>query len=354
MLNFCTLFDSNYLSRGLALYESLMASCPNSHLYIFAFDDVCYQILQRLSLTNATIIALEELESSDNALLQAKKTRTPVEYCWTCTPAIILYSIQKFHLNVCTYLDADLYFFSSPQVLLDELSQKSILITSHRYTPEYNQEKASGKYCVQFMTFKNDTNGMIALNWWHAACIDWCYNRVEDGKLGDQKYLDDWPVRFDGVHELEHLGGGVAPWNVQQYEFFKTKDVVAGKKISSNIMFELVFYHFHSLKFLTNERVHLGGYFICHTTIQLIYAQYITHLEKIKMNLGKINPLLDPHGKAKNVYNVGVRNKIKQNISFVKNSIMKLMHHSQAKKYCLRKPNIFQIKRIVEQAMNHE
>lgn len=38
MFNFCTLFDSYYLDKGIALYESLEKVCKDFHLYIFCFD----------------------------------------------------------------------------------------------------------------------------------------------------------------------------------------------------------------------------------------------------------------------------------------------------------------------------
>jgi len=172
MLNYCTLFDSNYSSRGLAMYRSLNENAKDFHLFIVAFDDKCYEMLLKLSLKNVTVISLTEFE--DEQLLTIKSTRTPQEYCWTCTPSIILYCINKFNLKICTYIDADLLFYSDPEILIDEMGDKSVLITEHRYSPEYDQTKTSGKYCVQFVTFKKDVNGMIVLNWWRDACLDWC------------------------------------------------------------------------------------------------------------------------------------------------------------------------------------
>ena len=276
MHNFCTLFDSHYLTRGVALYESLLENCPEFHLYIYAFDDVSFEILVSLNLSHATIVSLGELE--DEALLEVKSTRSVAEYCWTCTPSIIKHAIETYQLPACTYLDADVYFFSDPAPLIDELGDGSILITEHRYTSEYNQTKNSGIYCVQFTTFKNDTSGMSALNWWRQACIEWCYNRVEDGKFGDQKYLDDWPVRFEGVHVLQHLGGGVAPWNVQQYDL-------------SDPRFEVVFYHFHGLKFIQNQMVNLGKYKYTPAVLSRVYEPYISHIERINAQLASISPV---------------------------------------------------------------
>ena len=260
----------------MALYESLLENCPEFHLYIYAFDDVSFEILVSLNLSYATIVSLGELE--DEALLEVKSTRSVAEYCWTCTPSIIKHAIETYQLPACTYLDADIYFFSDPASLIDELGDGSILITEHRYTSEYNQTKNSGIYCVQFTTFKNDTSGMSALNWWREACIEWCYNRVEDGKFGDQKYLDDWTVRFEGVHVLQHLGGGVAPWNVQQYDL-------------SDPRFAVVFYHFHGLKFIQNQMVNLGKYKYTPAVLSRVYEPYISHIERINAQLASISPV---------------------------------------------------------------
>ena len=81
--NFCTLFDSNYLTRGLALYYSLEKHCADFHLYIFAFDKKCYQVLKKINLSKATIISLTEFE--DVELLKVKPSRSKAEYCLTST-----------------------------------------------------------------------------------------------------------------------------------------------------------------------------------------------------------------------------------------------------------------------------
>ena len=83
MYHFCTLFDSFYLTRGVAMYNSLEECGTDFHLYIFAFDDVSFEILNQLNLKHATIISLKEFE--DEKLLDVKPSRSKAEYCWTCT-----------------------------------------------------------------------------------------------------------------------------------------------------------------------------------------------------------------------------------------------------------------------------
>ena len=288
MQNFCTLFDSNYLTRALVMYHSLEHTGENFKLYAVCFDDLSYQILTRLALPRMEAIPLAAFETPQ--LQEIKGQRTAGEYCWTCTPHVIRYVLDTYRLPQVTYLDADLCFYAKPSLLLAEFetSGASVLITEHRYTPRYDQSATSGIYCVQFMTFKADERGSEALQWWQDRCLEWCFARFEDGKFGDQKYLDDWTQRFKGVHVLEHVGGGVAPWNVQQYAVSQDR---GGSMTVSGV--PLVFYHFHGYRHYTDGVHDLGTYRLDRAVIDLIYKPYIQQLSRAHAEICAVDPGFD-------------------------------------------------------------
>ena len=296
MINFCTLFDSNYLTRGLALYESLEKNCASFHLYVVAFNEDCYTYLKNSGLECITPIALKDFE--DKKLLEVKPTRSIAEYCWTCTPSVILYCLNTFTLPSCTYVDADMIFYKDPGLLFDELKADSILITEHRYSKEYDQSATHGKYCVQFMFFKNNDPGLCALSWWRDRCLEWCFSYQEDGKFGDQKYLDDWTTRFPGVHVLQHPGGGVAPWNVQQFGFVAEDGDIRIIENKSGDRYPLVFFHLHGLKFYTDNTVSLSGslYEIKQEVKSLVYRPYVARLLEIAERLKREGTNFDVSG----------------------------------------------------------
>ncbi|MFI5148633.1 MAG: glycosyl transferase [Bacteroidia bacterium] len=295
-MNFCTLFNTAYLSRGLVLYQSLRTYAPESHLYVFAFDQQVFDFFKKENLPGLTVIPLSEFE--DPELLRVKPSRSAAEYCWTSTPSTILFCIRKFNLPACTYVDADLCFYANPEVLLSEMGTDSVQITEHRYSREYDQSKASGKYCVQFMTFRNDKTGMIILESWRNSCLLWCYARVEEGKFGDQKYLDYWQDQFGHVNELKHPGGGLAPWNIQQYSFSVEGGILTGKVNSTGLLFNPVFYHFHDLKFYKDNLVLLTSslYEINGQVKSVFYKLYLKALLKTGREVRSKYPHLDPHG----------------------------------------------------------
>ncbi len=293
-LNFCTLFDSNYLSRGIVLYESLVSVCPEARLYVLAFDDVCADFLDSRDYSNMTVISLGAFEDSE--MLRIKSDRTRTEYCWTCASHFTRYCILTFDLAQCTYIDADMVFYNHPSIIFDESPQASVYITPHRYTPAYDMSKLSGIYCVQFVSFKGDQRGMRVLNWWCEACAEWCYNRFEDGKFGDQKYLDDWPERFEGVHVVKHPGAGIAVWNLQQYTCFQQAGELTCETKASKESFAPIFFHFHYLKFYKDQTVELGRKVIGEDFLRLFYRPYINRLLQTKESYKSVIPIVDING----------------------------------------------------------
>jgi len=276
---FCTYFDRNYLTRGLALYASLVRHCQRPFsLWILCFDDETYAILTRLNLPGVHLISQQEFEADDAELVRTKATRSRVEYYWTCTPSLPRYILRRHpEVDLITYLDADLYFYGAPQLMYDELGSGSILIIEHRYAPEHAElATTSGIYNVGVMVFRRDARGLACLQWWRERCLEWCYMRAEDGRFGDQKYLDDWPQRFHGVVVLQHPGAGLAPWNLSRY------DLRFGRSGATVDGLPLVFYHFHGYKAVSKRIVQISGpsYRISSHQVRWLYQPYIAALKQ--------------------------------------------------------------------------
>jgi hypothetical protein len=240
---YCTYFDSGYLTRGLALLESLRAHARPFRLFVLCMDETSHDWLKRLAADDVEVIALADFEAADPELLAVKSNRSRIEYYFTCTPSLPRYILASHpELDGVTYVDADLYFFSSPEALFQEIGASSVAIISHRFPPALEHHAAHGKYNVGFLFFRRSVDGLECLDWWRQKCIEWCYDVAEPHRYADQKYLDDWPTRFSGVVELAHKGANVAPWNVGQYSISERSERVFVDDAA------LVFFHFHGLK----------------------------------------------------------------------------------------------------------
>jgi hypothetical protein len=240
---FCTYFDRNYLSRGLALYRSLQRYCPHFELWVLCMDRICFEALTTLALPGIHAIALHDFEKGDNDLLAAKQNRTLIEYYFTCSPSLPLFILNNNpQVDLITYLDADLFFFAEPKPIYDELADRSIGIIGHRFPRFLSDNEVYGIYNVGWVSFRRDAQGLACLSWWRERCLEWCYDRCEDGRFADQKYLDVWPIRFQKVAVLQHKGANLAPWNLANYTISTDGDRVLVDEQS------LIFFHFHGLK----------------------------------------------------------------------------------------------------------
>ncbi len=273
-MNFCTLFDSYYMLKGISLYQSLENVTDDFHLYVMAFDRECYGKLKSCSFKHMTVELLDDFETPE--LLKVKPTRTKAEYCWTCGPSVIYHFLTKYELDKITYLDSDLFFLSDPKVIEEEAGNSSVVITEQGISEE--SAERYGRYCVQYLTFKNDKDGLGALTWWRDSCIEWCFQIMEPTRYADQKYLDEFPKCWNNVYVLKNLGAGIAPWNMHRYNYLK-KSLLYG-----NNSWPFVFFHMHGVvvtinnKTLTTASIH---HYLNKDVIRLFYEPYAALMAEV-------------------------------------------------------------------------
>lgn len=215
MRRFCTRIDAGRLFKGLALYQSLTRHAPGSALWVLCMDPATERVLGALPLPGLHVLPLGELETSEPRLRVVRPDRSWIEYGYTCVPALLWHLLTRVpDPGPITHLDADVYFLSDPAPVLEDSVTGSVTIAPRRI-PESRRDLAKhGLYDASWLTFLDDRIAREALAWWRNRCMEWCYDRVEEGKFAHVRYLDDWPTRFEGVHVLTHPGAGVAPWNV--------------------------------------------------------------------------------------------------------------------------------------------
>jgi len=283
---FCTLFDSNYLDKGIVLYKSLNNCTNEFKLYVVCMDDISYSILRQMNLDSLYPIKLSDFMTEE--LKIARMNRSRAEFCWTCSSCSIEYVLDKYKESICTYIDADMYFYSNPKCLFDELGDNSIGIIEHRNNDNMEgryYEKIAGPYCVEFNTFRNDARGRKALSWWKEQCLNCCSADTNGKTFGDQKYLEDWPARFDGVHIYSNPGAGIAPWNISQYKYTKDNNITINGKIITPI-----FYHFHAMEYINDEKVNIHVFYRNFMTdsrlVNWFYVDYLKKINHERLTLG--------------------------------------------------------------------
>jgi hypothetical protein len=262
--HYVTLFDSAFMPQGLALHASMRRYAGTFTLWVLCMDDDVKAKLDSLGISTIRTVGLGEVETA--ALLAVKSTRNRAEYCWTLTPFTPTMVFDRDpQVQRVTYIDADMFLLKSPRPIFVEFeaSGKAVLITDHAYDPEYDESATSGQYCVQFMTFVREASEPVR-QWWQDRCIEWCFDRIENGKLGDQKYLDDWTIRFPGsVHVLQQIDVLLAPWNARRFPYSRA-----------------IAWHFHGFRLLANNKVLLHrAYEIPDIVDKMIYLPYMKEIK---------------------------------------------------------------------------
>ena len=272
---YCTLFDSNYLDKGIVMIKSLQEVDNTAKVYVLCMDDICRFVLEDFGLNNVYLITLDDFLDDD---LYKVIHREKAEFCWTCTAKLIKYVMIKYEEGICTYIDSDLYFYSNPQILIKEMQDKGccVQVISHRFlnnTWGRMQAEKSGRNCVQFNTFTKNGKSQDLLDKWIRQCLNECSREM----VGDQKYTDNWG-ELSFVSISENGGAGIAPGNFIRYKLSdKDRQWVYDKYDKKE--YEMIFYHFQDIYYINRYKVRLNiknhGWIVDNNLFDYIYLPYL-------------------------------------------------------------------------------
>jgi len=280
---FCAVISRYRLYQFIALYRSLESNMKNFIMFIHCTDEITYEILKALKLKNAIFILQEHIE--DENILSKRLERQLNEYCWTLKPILLQYILINYpNIVRLTYIDSDLYFYYSPEIILNQKPESSILLSQHDFPSQYKfVANQSGRFNSGFISFKKDKTSTECLEWWIGKCMDWCYDRPEKGRYGDQKYLEMIPILYRGVWIIKTKGSNVAPWNDIKYKF-STKN---GKVYVDGS--PLVFYHFSGFRILSEIEFALTIGFE-KKIINNVHMPYFKALQEVIKEVKKVAP----------------------------------------------------------------
>lgn len=281
---YCTYFDSNYLVRGALMMRSLTRHDPRAFFFVLCLDELAKEAVSSMG-PNILAIGAQELMDADPEFAQCRDNRSQIEWYFTATSSFVNYLFGKYgKLRRLTYLDADLYFYSSPEFLHFEAENASVQIIEHRFGEGLESLLKYGRFNVGWITFTSSTEeGRAVASDYRADCIEWCYDRVEGDRFGDQKYLDRWPERYPNCCISLIKGANVGPWNLSRWTV---------RNFGRDLFIDedrLIFYHFQGIKrdesgqYATGQsRGDFGIYY------DLLYAPYLKELGEMDRALASV------------------------------------------------------------------
>lgn len=204
------------------------------------------------SCDDVTFYTLDELQSELLGKVRFRYTGDRLR--WACKSLFLLHLLESGNEKVI-YVDNDICFTSSPELLFSLLDEHAVLLTPHHYAadPQKDQFWLEANFRVGLFNagfVGVNSNGVNAMEWWASCCAYTVQKSAWRGLFDDQKYLDLMPVLFEGTHIVRDRGCNVAGWNIHTL----TRSLSPDGAVVICEQWPLVFVHFNPYTLRAVER----------------------------------------------------------------------------------------------------
>jgi hypothetical protein len=214
---FCTILARNYLSKALALSDSLRRHGSDIPLVVFLIDATAETDLPEI----ATVRWMHpgSLDLPERTVLDLAMSYDLVEFATALKPLVLQCLLKEYEQVV--YLDPDTYV-TSPMVELGPAldAGAGIVLTPHYLEPTPPGQQFSeghllnvGVYNLGFCAVNRKATEF--LTWWWGHLSTECLHDPIAGLFVDQKWVDIGSVLF-GATSLRHYGYNVGVGNLHE------------------------------------------------------------------------------------------------------------------------------------------
>lgn len=243
-----TLCSNNYLPYAKVLGDSILKFQPNAKFIIGLVDridqSVDYSYYQDFEILPCLDIGYSEF----SGMLDRYNI---IEFNTAVKPFYLEYLFRENpHIVKVFYLDPDLFFYQSPEILEREFGNDEILLTPNLiYTSKEPSigEFASlrhGMYNLGFIGLKRGTESFRLIKWWKERLLEHCRIDKCNGVFVDQKWIDLAPLFFNKIKLVKHPGWNMAWWNFNERKLLNGDQ---GYSVNDSLT-PLVFFHFSGFR----------------------------------------------------------------------------------------------------------
>lgn len=263
-------FSEQYASRAALLGRSLKPFLNGGKIHSMVTDELATEVALG---EGFNVYQMAEIVQSRTFSDWDKKTFS--EKLFTLGPTFTSQVLQTLpEGRRVLYLNSDIFFLRDPHGIWAGAEEWDVYLFPHHYSSINKMRLGKfGNLNAGAMAITKSKESLRVIERWADECASWCFDRAEQGKYADQKYLESFQLWSSKVSLATEKTMNLASWV---------------SKAQNDDFQNCIFYHFHGLVgegqsvFLP----HIQYFRLAKRPEKKLHLDYLTALFKVEKELG--------------------------------------------------------------------